>query len=87
MGLIRGLFPTKVTEQDMGDTYLPPFRSCVREGGASCLMCSYNKVNGVPSCASRELLQLARDDWGLQGCARHLFAGMPDRALLRSLSP
>ncbi|CAA7393967.1 unnamed protein product [Spirodela intermedia] len=63
----RYTFNALVTEQDMGDTYLPPFRSCVREGGASCLMCSYNEVDGVPSCASRELLQLARDEWGLQG--------------------
>lgn len=57
----------QVTEQDMRDTFQPPFRSCIRKGGASCLMCSYNEVNGVPVCASREMLQVAREEWGFQG--------------------
>ena len=26
--------------------------SCVGEGHASCMMCSYNQVNGVPTCAA-----------------------------------
>lgn len=31
-------------------------------------MCSYNAVNGKPSCASPELLQgLLRDKWGFNG--------------------
>ncbi|MQL87578.1 hypothetical protein Taro_020122 [Colocasia esculenta] len=63
----RYSFNAQVTEQDMRDTYQPPFQSCIRDGGASCLMCSYNAVNGVPACASRELLQIAREQWGFQG--------------------
>ncbi|XP_020260446.1 probable beta-D-xylosidase 6 isoform X1 [Asparagus officinalis] len=51
----------------MADTYQPPFRSCVEEGEASCLMCSYNQVNGVPACARHDLLQKARDEWGFKG--------------------
>ncbi|XP_078430643.1 glycosyl hydrolase family protein isoform X2 [Wolffia australiana] len=65
--LSRYSFNAVVTEQDMGDTFLPPFRSCVREGGASCVMCSYNEVNGVPACAGADLRRLVREDWGLQG--------------------
>ncbi|KAL7262437.1 hypothetical protein ACSBR1_000752 [Camellia fascicularis] len=60
-------FNAMVTKQDLEDTYQPPFQSCVEEGRASCLMCAYNQVNGVPSCAHRNLLQKARIEWGFQG--------------------
>nr|XP_007158321.1 hypothetical protein PHAVU_002G142900g [Phaseolus vulgaris]ESW30315.1 hypothetical protein PHAVU_002G142900g [Phaseolus vulgaris] len=60
-------FNAVVSQQDMEDSYQPPFRSCIQQGKASCLMCSYNEVNGVPACASEELLGLARDKWGFKG--------------------
>ncbi|KAL0736167.1 hypothetical protein Bca4012_012377 [Brassica carinata] len=60
-------FNAVVTEQDMEDTYQPPFQSCIRDGKASCLMCSYNAVNGVPACAREDLLQKARVEWGFKG--------------------
>ncbi|KAK9054179.1 hypothetical protein SSX86_025257 [Deinandra increscens subsp. villosa] len=60
-------FNAIVTKQDMLDTYEPPFRSCIQEGKASCLMCSYNAVNGIPACADRNLLQKARTQWGFNG--------------------
>ncbi|GAB2283015.1 Probable beta-D-xylosidase 6 [Dionaea muscipula] len=60
-------FNAVVTEYDMEDTYQPPFKSCIREGKASCLMCSYNRVNGIPACAAGDLLQRARTEWGFQG--------------------
>lgn len=57
----------KVTRQDMEDTYQPPFKSCVQMGRASCLMCAYNAVNGIPACANKDLLAKARTDWGFKG--------------------
>lgn len=59
----------QVTLQDLADTYQPPFQSCVQEGRrASWLMCAYNRVNGVPSCADYNLLsQTARGQWGFKG--------------------
>ena len=31
-------------------------------------MCSFNRVNGIPSCANEELLTVtARDKWGFDG--------------------
>lgn len=57
----------QITDQDMADTYQPPFRACIQQGNASCLMCSYNSVNGVPACANHDLLQKARTEWGFQG--------------------
>ncbi|XP_072953486.1 probable beta-D-xylosidase 7 [Typha angustifolia] len=64
----RYVFDAKVTAQDMEDTYQPPFRSCIRDGRASGLMCSYNRVNGVPTCADYDLLsKTARGQWGFNG--------------------
>nr|XP_043617847.1 probable beta-D-xylosidase 6 isoform X2 [Erigeron canadensis] len=60
-------FNAIVTEQDMQDTYQPPFKSCIQQGRASCLMCSYNAVNGIPACADKNLLQKARTEWGFKG--------------------
>ncbi|KAL2241468.1 UNVERIFIED_CONTAM: putative beta-D-xylosidase 6 [Sesamum indicum] len=60
-------FNAVVTDQDMADTYQAPFRSCIQQGNASCLMCSYNAVNGVPACANHNLLQKVRTDWNFRG--------------------
>ena len=40
----------------------------MREGDVASIMCSYNAVNGVPSCAN-DLIQnkIVRDQWGFQG--------------------
>ncbi|XWS41692.1 hypothetical protein CRYUN_Cryun17cG0104500 [Craigia yunnanensis] len=63
----RYSFNAVVTKQDMEDTYQPSFRSCIEQGKASCLMCSYNAVNGVPACARGDLLEKARNEWGFKG--------------------
>lgn len=48
-----------------------PFQFCVEQGKVSGLMCSYNAVNGVPSCANHWLLtEVARDEWGFDGYVR-----------------
>ncbi|GFQ04442.1 probable beta-d-xylosidase 7 [Phtheirospermum japonicum] len=67
-GVSRYVFDAKVSKQDLADTYQPPFKACVQEGKASGIMCAYNRVNGVPSCADYGLLtQTARKQWGFQG--------------------
>ena len=44
-------------------------QACVERGRVSGLMCSYNAVNGVPSCANDWLLDdVARRQWGFDGC-------------------
>ncbi|XP_030548511.1 probable beta-D-xylosidase 6 [Rhodamnia argentea] len=63
----RYSFDAVVTQQDLEDTFQPPFRSCIQQGKASCLMCAYNEVNGVPACAMQDLLQKTRVDWGFKG--------------------
>ena len=65
---LRHTFDAKVSESDMVNTYLPAFRAAVMEGKADSVMCVYNRVDGVPGCASTDLLQKRlREQWGFQG--------------------
>lgn len=58
----------QVSKQDMEDTFDVPFRMCVKEGKVASVMCSYNQVNGVPTCADPNLLKkTVRAQWGLNG--------------------
>ncbi|CAN6891815.1 unnamed protein product [Brassica oleracea] len=67
-GIDRFHFDAKVTRQDLEDTYQPPFKSCVEEGDVSSVMCSYNRVNGIPTCADPNLLRgVIRGQWRLDG--------------------
>ncbi|CAH9077541.1 unnamed protein product [Cuscuta europaea] len=67
-GNLRFGFNASVTKQDLADTYQPPFQSCIQKAQASGIMCSYNSVNGVPSCANQEFLNItARQQWGFNG--------------------
>ncbi|CAM6045942.1 unnamed protein product [Sphagnum compactum] len=67
-GMDRYHFDAQVTVQDLEDSFTPPFKSCVEEGRASGLMCSYNRINGVPACASYPFLtQTVRNTWGFDG--------------------
>nr|CAB3234819.1 probable beta-D-xylosidase 6 [Phallusia mammillata] len=48
-------FNAVVSDHDWGTTFLPAFRACLK-AGAEGVMCSYNAINGVPSCANKKLL-------------------------------
>jgi beta-glucosidase-like glycosyl hydrolase len=64
----RFTFDARVSERDMAETFLRPFEMCVRDGDASSVMCSYNRVNGIPTCADARLLSgTIRGDWQLHG--------------------
>ena len=61
-------FNALVTDQDMADTYLPPFRACVTRARGASVMCSYNAINGVPSCGNSWLLSdVLREEFGFMG--------------------
>ncbi|MEE6484296.1 hypothetical protein FKM82_013830 [Ascaphus truei] len=63
----RFSFDAKVEERDLRMTFLPQFHACVRAGSYS-VMCSYNRVNGVPACANKMLLSdVLRTEWGFRG--------------------
>lgn len=64
-GNIRTAYNAIISTQDLSEYYLPQFQSCVRDAKVASVMCSYNAVNGVPSCANTYLLQsILRDEWG-----------------------
>ncbi|CAA7388960.1 unnamed protein product [Spirodela intermedia] len=49
-GADRFHFNARVTKQDLEDTFNVPFKRCVMEGKVASVMCSYNQVDGVPTC-------------------------------------
>ncbi|MFE3765586.1 glycoside hydrolase family 3 protein [Streptomyces sp. NPDC059104] len=56
-----------IDEQTLQEVELPAFRSAV-DAGAAAVMCSYNGVNGTPSCGNDQLLQkVLREQWGFKG--------------------
>lgn len=64
-GVIRHQFNAIVDFHDLSEFYLPGFQTCVRDAKVASVMCSYNAVNGIPSCANEYLLQTTlRDNWG-----------------------
>ena len=54
--------------RDLWETYLPAFKTLVREGGVQQVMCAYQRFEGDPCCGSTRLLQqILREDWGFKG--------------------
>ncbi len=64
----RHQFDARPSERDLTETYLPAFRAAIVEGKADSIMCSYNRIDGVPACANTVLLgKYLRGDWNFQG--------------------
>jgi len=64
----RHQFDIQPSERDLNETYLPAFRASIIEGKADSVMCAYNRVDGVPACASMDLLRKRlRGEWKFQG--------------------
>jgi len=60
----RWVFDAKVSTQDLAEYYTPPFQACARDARAGSIMCSYNNINGVPSCLNPYILQtILREHW------------------------
>ncbi|PKA52750.1 putative beta-D-xylosidase 2 [Apostasia shenzhenica] len=64
----RFTFNAVVSRQDLEDTFEAPFKACVADGNVAGVMCSYNQVNGIPTCANVDFLRATlRAHWGLNG--------------------
>ena len=64
-GNSRDEFDAIVNQQDLVEYYLQPFQQCARDSNVGSIMCSYNALNGVPTCADSYLLQdILRGHWG-----------------------
>ncbi|KAJ9455973.1 putative beta-D-xylosidase 2 [Diplonema papillatum] len=64
----RNYFDAIINDQDEADTYLPAFHDCIYNAKGVGIMCSYNSVNGVPSCANGRIMNgIARGEWNFTG--------------------
>jgi len=64
----RHTFDAPATERDLRETYLPAFRATIVEGKADSVMCAYNRMNGEPCCANKELMtDILRGEWKFSG--------------------
>ncbi|KAE8454440.1 hypothetical protein EG329_000062 [Mollisiaceae sp. DMI_Dod_QoI] len=95
-------FDAIISSQDLREYYLPSFQTCARDSEVSSIMCSYNAVNGVPTCADDYLLQTilreywnwtAEDHWITSDCDAvenvynpHNYTSTPEQAAADSLN-
>jgi beta-glucosidase len=63
----RDYATTNISENELRNVYLPPFRATV-DAGVATLMTSFSDVDGVPATANAFLLrQVLRGEWGFRG--------------------
>jgi beta-glucosidase len=57
----------QVSERALQEIYETPFRIAVQRGGVDSVMCSYNQINGMPSCENPTTLGDLKQGDGLKG--------------------
>lgn len=65
-GATRHNFDAKVSAYDLAATYLIPWEVVIKKANPLGIMCSYNMVNGRPTCANPDGIKILRD-WGFKG--------------------
>eukprot|EP01065_Artemidia_motanka_P044419 TRINITY_DN631_c0_g1_i1.p1 TRINITY_DN631_c0_g1~~TRINITY_DN631_c0_g1_i1.p1 ORF type:complete len:845 (+),score=319.65 TRINITY_DN631_c0_g1_i1:82-2535(+) len=65
-GSTRHNFDAEVSAFDLANSYFPAFETLIKSGNAKGVMCSYNMVNGKPTCGNPALHQQLMD-WGFSG--------------------
>lgn len=56
-----------VSSRDLWETYLPAFKSLVKDADVCEVMCAYQRLYNEPCCGNNQLLQtILRDDWGFK---------------------
>jgi beta-glucosidase len=56
-----------VNPRDLWETYLPAFKTLVKDAGVREVMCAYQRLDDEPCCGNSRLLQsILRDDWGFK---------------------
>jgi beta-glucosidase len=74
-----------VGERALREIYLPAFKAGVQEGGAWCVMSSYNKVNGLYASANPHLLtEILKKEWGFDGMVMSDWHGVHETAVVQA---
>lgn len=61
----RHRYDAVVSMRDLWETYLPAFRTIVKDAHVQEVMCAYNRYEGDPCCGSDRLLtEILREKWG-----------------------
>ena len=56
-----------IDPRDLWETYLPAFKSLVKDADVREVMCAYQRLDDEPCCGNSRLLQnILRDDWGFK---------------------
>ena len=70
--------PANYSERVIREFFLPSFHAAVTEAGIMSVMPSYNEIDGVPSHASKFLLEkVLRQEWGFTGLIASDYYGIP----------
>jgi beta-glucosidase len=79
--------PANYSERVIREVFLPSFEAAVKEAGIHSVMASYNEIDGVPSHASRWLLdKVLRQEWGFQGHIVSDYYGIPQLVSLHKVA-
>lgn len=71
--------PAPVSQRELRENFLPPFRAVVKRTGIGAVMPSYNEIDGVPSHQNRWLLtQVLRGEWGFDGAVISDYGAVPE---------
>ncbi|KAJ9605721.1 hypothetical protein H2200_009570 [Cladophialophora chaetospira] len=66
-------FDAQVNTQELAEYYMQPFQTCARDAKVGSIMCSYNALNGVPTCADPYILQtILREHWNWTGDGQYI---------------
>jgi len=69
-----------VDERTLREIYFPAFERVVTEAKPATVMCSYNRLNGIPASHNRWLLtEVLREDWGFEGAVVSDWGAVSDR--------
>jgi beta-glucosidase len=63
----RDYHTTDMSDRELRDTYLPPFKAAL-DAGAATVMTAFNELNGIPASGNHYLLtDILRKEWGFKG--------------------
>ncbi|WP_372631252.1 glycoside hydrolase family 3 C-terminal domain-containing protein [Cohnella sp.] len=63
----RGDSSVSLDPRNLREYYLKAFEIPFKEGGALSMMTAYNAINGVPANLSRDVIDIVKREWGMNG--------------------